>query len=228
MDEGTNNFNKSIQESDFIILCSPVNDIVQKLKMIKKIGDRHILITDVGSTKTRIVKAAQGLNFIGSHPLAGSQQSGLIHAKKDLFKDVLCILTPKDARANHSFEKVKEFWTRLGSRPIVIKPQTHDRILAFVSHLPHVIAFSLIQAIPKNYLKFGATGLKDTTRIALSPPEIWADIFLSNKKDVLAAIEVFIKALQSLKKKLLNNNRKTLTSHLSAAQKMRMSLNSKP
>jgi len=224
VDEGSTDFIKSIKDADLIILCSPVRDIISKLEIIKKNSSHKTLVTDTGSTKNEIAKAARGMNFIGSHPLAGSEHSGMHHARKDLFKNALCVLTPDGKKNQPALKVLKKFWASLGARTCVTTPEKHDHLLAFVSHLPHAIAFSLIHSIPDPYARFSAGGLKDTTRIALSSPELWSDIFLSNKKELSTAIRAFKKELTIIEQLLAKNNRENLVSHLKACQKRRLGL----
>ncbi len=220
VDVGTDDFNKAVKDSDLIILCSPVGDIIKRLKTMK----HKALITDTGSTKAEIAKAGRKLNFIGSHPLAGSEQSGAQFARADLFHSSLCILTPDSSRSSKALPLVKKFWEGLGARTILLSPKEHDRIVAFSSHLPHALAFALMGAVPQEIIPFAAGGLKDTTRISLSSPEIWADIFLSNRRQVAGSISTFEKSLKELKKSILNNNRKKLLSLLKHAQHKRRSI----
>lgn len=228
VDEGTNDLKTAIRGSDFIILCSPVCDIIHRLKEIKSLGCAGALITDTGSAKLEIVKAARGLNFIGSHPIAGSDQSGIDFAEGGLFKNALCVLTPTGCEPLKSLEAVRRFWKALGAKPVTLRPDAHDNILAFASHLPHALAFSLMAAIPGEMLKFSGNGLKDTTRIALSSPEIWTDIFLSNKKGVLRSIASFERSLKDLKKTLAQDNRQRLLSLLQKSRSKRRGLELKP
>ena len=229
IDEGSDDFVQAIKGSDFIIFCSPVSDIIKKLKQLKKMGLNSVLITDTGSTKQEIAAASHGLHFIGSHPLAGSEQSGMNHSKADLFNDSLCALTPSKTNSlNKSYERLAEFWKSLGAKTIILKPEKHDQILALASHLPHAVVFSLMESIPKEVIPFAAGGLKDTTRIALSNPEIWIDIFLSNKKNILRSVDSFEKSLQRFKKALAKNDRRNLLSLLIRAQKKRKGFPQKP
>ncbi|HQP91962.1 MAG TPA: prephenate dehydrogenase/arogenate dehydrogenase family protein [Candidatus Omnitrophota bacterium] len=222
IDSGTDDFNQAVNGSDLIILCSPVNDIILKLKKIKSQGLTNVLITDTGSSKQEIIKAAKGLNFAGSHPLAGSEQSGAKFAKNNLFEGTVCVVS-KEADSR-SLKQIIRFWNALGSRTLVMSAKEHDRILAFTSHLPHIAAFSLINSIPKGKMSLSAGGLKDTTRIALSNPQVWVDIFLSNKANVLTSISAFEKSISSLKKAVSRGDRKKLLSFLKDAQSKRNSI----
>jgi prephenate dehydrogenase len=227
LDAGTDDFREAIRESDFIILASPVSDIIKRLRELKKL-EIQALVTDIGSTKSEIVKTSRGLNFIGSHPLAGSEKSGMAHARGNLFKGSLCLLTPPHEVSSLSLAKLSRFWKCLGTKTIVLSCDEHDRILAFVSHLPHVAAFALMKTIPNKTLSFAAGGLKDTTRIALSNPKIWNDILLSNKKRVLKSIKAFEETLAEIKKALLENDTSKLTSLLAQAQKKRKQIQQRP
>lgn len=227
IDQGSLNLREAVKGSDLVILCSPVNDIISKLKGLKITGLGDTLITDTGSTKSEIVKAARGLNFVGSHPLAGSEQSGAAFAKPHLFEGSVCIVTPQD-KSSQSAEKITEFWKALGSETVTMTPKDHDHILSFTSHLPHAAAFALIKCVPKNLFKFSAGGLKDTTRIALSNPLVWLDIFLSNRTNMLNSIIALEKSLSQIKDALTKGDRKKLLSFLKVAQANRKSLTQKP
>ncbi len=224
IDMATLDFDEAIKDSDLIILSSPVSDILARLKQIKKTAFKDTLITDTGSTKEKIVKEADGLNFIGSHPLAGSEQSGLQFASPGLFSGSICILTPNNNKNKTSVKRITEFWNELGCQTITMLPKSHDRILAFTSHLPHAIAFSLIKSIPQKMLKCSAGGIKDTTRIALSNPDIWLDIFLSNRDCVLRSIGALEKSLAEFKNALKAKDRQKLLSFLKTAQNKRKNI----
>jgi len=227
IDKGSNNLREAVKGSDLIILCSPVDDIISKLKDLKIIGLDDTLVTDTGSTKSEIMKAARGLNFVGSHPLAGSEQSGAAFAKSQLFEGSVCIITSKEKRSR-SAERIAKFWKTLGSETIAMAPEDHDHILSFTSHLPHAAAFALIKCVPKNLFKFSAGGLKDTTRIALSNPLVWLDIFLSNRTNMLNSIISLERSLSQFKDALRRADRRKLLSFLKAAQANRKSLMLKP
>lgn len=224
VDTGTNDLKSAVSGSDFIILCSPIKDIIEKLKIFKKMGLMEILITDTGSTKAEIVRNAKGLNFVGSHPLAGSEQSGIAHAQSDLFLNSVCLLTPTPETHPSSVMRIRNFWKSLGAQPFGLSAREHDRILSLTSHLPHAVAFSLVNALPPGFLRFSAGGLKDTTRIALSSPDIWLDIFLSNKGNLCLALRCFEKTLREFKNAVADGNRKKILRFLRSAQDKRRDL----
>lgn len=220
LDNGTDDFNKAIADSDLIILCSPVKDIMHKLKRLK---NTKALITDTGSTKAAIAAAARSSNFVGAHPLAGSEQSGLSFAHADLFKGTLCILTPQKS-GKTATKKIEKFWRGLGAKTILMAPRRHDRVLAMTSHLPHVAAFALAKILPADLAAFCAGGFRDTTRIALSNPGLWRDIFLTNKEPVLKSIAAFESSLKELRRSILTGDGQGLAAFLKKARQKRQNL----
>lgn len=202
-----------IKDADLLILATPVNTIINLAPKISKIIKKECIVTDVGSTKEAIATSLEKKlpNYVGSHPLAGSEKRGIINAHPDLFKDSLCILTPTRNTNKRALNKVNLLWQRLGARTVLLSPQTHDKILSFVSHLPHIVAFSLIGIIPKQYLKFASSGLKDTTRIAASETELWADILLSNQKNIIKSMELLEANISRVRLALQRKDRKRLT-----------------
>lgn len=209
-----------IADADLVVLATPVNAILKLAGIILKFIRKDTIVTDVGSTKCEIVSKLSKIfpNYVGSHPLAGSEKRGLVNASTDIFKNSLCILTPAKNTNPKALKKIKDLWNRLGARVIFLSPDTHDRILSFVSHLPHVIAFALIDIVPDKYLKFGATGLKDTTRIALSDSRLWADILLSNRENMLESIEHFENNLSRIKSVINKRDERTLIKILKRAK----------
>ncbi|MDD4895052.1 MAG: prephenate dehydrogenase/arogenate dehydrogenase family protein [Candidatus Omnitrophica bacterium] len=212
-----------IKGADLVVLATPVNTILKLSPVITKFINKNTIVTDVGSTKKEIVSRLNRIfpNYIGSHPLAGSEKRGVKNAQGDIFKNSICILTPAKNTSMKALRKIKIMWGRLGAKVLLLSPDIHDETLSFVSHLPHAVAFSLIGAIPDKHLKFGATGLKDTTRIALSDSTLWADIFLSNRKNMLKAIKSFQDNLSRISSALNKKDKEALTKILKRAQEKR-------
>lgn len=212
-----------IQDADLVILAVPVNTILNLAGRISKFVKKDCIVCDAGSTKQEIVSKLSKIfpNYVGAHPLAGSEKRGIQYASPDLFKNSVCILTPIKNTNPRALNKVKGLWNQLGARVTFLPPDRHDKILSFVSHLPHIAAFSLIDSISNKYLKFGSGGLRDVTRIALSDSNLWSDIFLSNKKYVLTAIKLFQKNLSKLGSAISNSDRKTLDRILKQAKNKR-------
>lgn len=225
IDKGSQDL-KIIKDADLVILATPVNAILKLAQPISRIIKKDCLITDTGSTKQQIVNKLEKLfpNYIGSHPLAGSEKRGIINASIRLFENSLCILTPTDDTKPYVRNKIKKLWNMVGAKVILLSPGVHDKILSFVSHLPHIIAFSLINSIPCKYLKFASSGLKDTTRIAASDAQLWMDIFLSNQKNMLQAINQFQRRLLQIKTAIKERNSNALAVIIKRAKCIRDSL----
>lgn len=216
----------SIKDADLVILATPVGEILKILPQLAQFINSNCLVIDVGSTKSEIMKLAQKskVKFIGCHPLAGMEKKGVENAKCGIFQDSLCLLVPLKNTTNPALEKIQRFWKILGARTKLIDARSHDRILAFTSHLPHAVVFSLLDCIRPGYLPYAASGLKDTTRIGLSDPCLWRDIFLTNREELLLAINTFEKSLQRLKFLIKNNNNRVLRTYLEKARDKRNSL----
>ncbi|MDO8748229.1 MAG: prephenate dehydrogenase/arogenate dehydrogenase family protein [Candidatus Omnitrophota bacterium] len=215
-----------IKGADLVVLSAPVKEIINILPKLKNIISEDCLIIDAGSTKSEIIKIAEKhkLRFIGCHPLAGMEKKGPENARADLFKNSLCLLIPPKKYNSQDLSRVKKLWEALEARTVILNSARHDRILAFTSHLPHAVVFSLIDCLKSDYLKFGAGGLKDTTRIGLSDPLLWKDIFLTNRKELLLALHTFEKSLQRLKSLIKNNNDGALRAYLEKSRDKRNGL----
>jgi len=208
VDKGYMTVEEGIKGADLIIVATPVSKIIEVLRKVMKKARRGAIVTDAGSTKKLVVDRAEKLSrksnayFVGSHPMAGSEHSSVEFARDNLFEGSPCIVT-KTARTNKTaLKKVANFWKGLGGNVKVMTPRQHDRSVALISHLPHIVAFSLAGAIPEKELAYAAEGFKDTTRVASSDPHLWADIFLTNKEDVLNACRLFEKYYKNILKVL--------------------------
>ncbi|MCM8789889.1 MAG: prephenate dehydrogenase/arogenate dehydrogenase family protein, partial [Candidatus Omnitrophica bacterium] len=169
-----------------------------------------------GSTKEKIVFVLEKnfSNFAGGHPLAGSEKRGIRNADARIFKNSLCILTPTRKTKKKVLDTLKKFWEKLGARTITLTPQTHDKVLSFTSHLPHLLAFSLMAAVPKKFLLYSGQALKDTRRIAASDPVLWSDIFLSNRDNILSSLKSFKESLSKLEEAIRKNDKNSLMAFL--------------
>jgi prephenate dehydrogenase len=215
-----------IKGADLVILATPVGSIMDLASTISKIINKNCTVIDVGSTKEKIVLKLSKIfpNYVGTHPLAGSEKRGVAFANPDLFNDSLCLLTPDKKTNKSSLLKVKKLWQGLGAKTLKVTAPEHDRIMASVSHLPHAAAFALMNSVPGVFLKFSASGLKDTTRISASEPELWADIFLSNDRNILDALELLENNLGRIKSALKNKNKNALLKLLRKAKRIREKL----
>jgi prephenate dehydrogenase len=204
-----------LAEADLVILAAPVK---QNIELLRELDDNvtqpAVVVTDVGSTKRAIVEAARSLPpkfvFVGGHPLGGAAQGGLEHARPDLFTGRPWLLTPSGENGE-AVEKLSAFVKGLGAEPRIVDVTTHDRLLAFLSHLPQLTASALMQvvgnAVGAQGLALSGKGLADTTRLASSPAEIWRDIAATNADEIGPALDALIAVLQDLRRDLTKGDR---------------------
>ncbi|MBI2152486.1 MAG: prephenate dehydrogenase/arogenate dehydrogenase family protein [Candidatus Rokubacteria bacterium] len=193
--------------ADVVLLATPVATAEGLLPKVWQAAADGAVITDVGSTKGPIVRCAEALPtersvaFVGSHPMAGSELSGYGVSRADLFPGALVIVTPTERTDPLAVKRVSEFWEALGCRVSAMDPDDHDRAAAAVSHLPHLVAYALVEAVARlnpSFFGVAARGFKDTTRIAASDARVWREIFLSNRAALGEALEAFRAALGEL------------------------------
>ncbi len=220
-----------ISDIDFVILSTPMSQYAKVIPYLNKFLNSKSIITDVGSTKKNILKLKKkklnkSLDWILSHPISGSEVSGPEYGTKNLFLNKWCIIVSD--KNKKKVKKVIRFWKKLGSKVILMDPVEHDKIFSLTSHLPHLIAYNLIKTAQdfqkkqrKNVIKFSAGGLRDFSRIAASNEIMWRDIFFNNKKNMINAINVFIKNLNSFKKNIQNLEDKKLIKKLINSKKVR-------
>jgi prephenate dehydrogenase len=199
-----------IKQADWILLCVPVGSMHDVFSKLANCIMPHTLISDVGSTKQDVIHAAtQNLNiqqlkqFIPLHPIAGSEKHGANAANSKLFENKILVLTPLEGNNNNDVLKIQEIWHKIGSKVIYMNPEQHDDTFAMVSHLPHVLAFALMQYIldtpnSDTYLELAGSGFKDFTRIAASSNIMWKDICIANKQSILQHLDGYIHTLQKL------------------------------
>ncbi|PIP67795.1 MAG: prephenate dehydrogenase [Candidatus Omnitrophica bacterium CG22_combo_CG10-13_8_21_14_all_43_16] len=226
-DFATLNLKDGVKDSDLVIITTPVFKIVDIAKKIAPFLKKGAIVTDAGSTKKHIVENIEkarlkDMDFVGSHPIAGSEKSGIKHADKDLFKGAYCIVT--EAKNKSALNKVKKFWASIGMKVIVMPAQSHDKLLSKISHLPHALAVSLVNTAAGNGLDLAAGGFKDTTRIASGEPELWQDIFLTNRGNLIRDINILKKELSKIEEVLKSNNSRKLLGLLKKAKSIRDSL----
>ena len=226
------NINSEVSDVDLVILSTPMSQYKKIIEKLNKTLKASSLITDVGSTKQNIIKLKnkilnKKLNWISSHPIAGSEVSGPQHGSKKLFLNKWCVIIKEKKQNSKKTNLLKKFWKKIGSKVVFMNPIDHDKIFSITSHLPHLIAYNLIKtaqdsqkAQRKNLIKYSAGGLRDFSRIAASNEVMWRDIFFSND-NIIKAINLFTKNLNSFKKIIKNKNNKKLLSRLSNSKKVR-------
>ena len=219
--------------SDLIIFCTPMSEYKRLIIKINKFIKPNTLITDVGSSKietTKIIKKflKKDLNWIQSHPIAGSEVSGPEHGKENIFVDKWCVLIKDQNTKKIHLRILSKFWKKIGSKVAVMTPEKHDKIFSITSHLPHLIAYNLVKSAQdfekkQNFglIKYSAGGLRDFSRIAASNEIMWRDIFFNNQKNISKAIDLFIKNLSAFKRDINAKNDKSILKKLVQTKKVR-------
>ncbi len=222
-----------VVKADLIILCTPMNEYKNLIIKMNKCLLSKTIITDIGSSKiesSKIIKKflRKGISWTQSHPITGSEVSGPEHGRQDIFEDKWCVLIKeKNTKKNH-LTILNKFWKKIGSKIVIMSPEKHDKIFSITSHLPHLIAYNLVKSAQdfeklENYdlIKYSAGGLRDFSRIAASNEIMWRDIFFNNNKNILKAINLFIKNLNSFKKDINSKNNKSILKKLIQTKKVR-------
>ena len=233
VDEASSDTKKIVKGSDLIIIASPLSSYKNIILKIKSSLKNGAILTDVGSVKKNVISLIEknipkNISWISSHPIAGTEDSGPESGFSELFKNKWCILTPGKQSNNKDIKLLEKFWKKLGSRVDVMDAKQHDYILSITSHMPHLIAYNIVNTALKikkkkdrNIVKYSAGGLRDFTRIAASNPVMWRDIFIQNRKNTLKIIDKFVKNLKDLKKAIKNKNEKKLEKIFTKTKKIR-------
>jgi prephenate dehydrogenase len=217
---------EGVKDADIVIIATPVSLIPVMAKRCAPFMKKGAILTDAGSVKGFVVKEIskaipKGVRFVGSHPMAGSEKTSVRFARADLFQGAFTILTMAQRTDKAALAVIRRFWASLGSKVVVATPEEHDRIVALVSHLPHVIAQELCILQDKKSLPYAAGGFKDTTRIASSDPDMWMDIFMANRLEVTRAIDRFIEELETFKTDLKSGRTKKILARSRMAKAIR-------
>ena len=223
---------KEIASTDLIIIATPVAQTKKILADIYPFLNERSVITDVGSTKSDVMAAANESlkdkfnQFIGSHPIAGSEKHGASAANSQLFENKDIIITPHDKSLDSTIDYLRKFWVNLGGRVSNMTPEIHDEIFSTVSHIPHLLAFGLVNLINNKsnkdqLLNFAASGFRDFSRIAASSPEVWRDISLANKKAILNDLKLYQDEISSIIKLIEEENTNKLDQYLIKASTTR-------
>ena len=233
VDEASSDTRKIVKGSDLVIIASPLSSYKNVVLKIKSSLKNGAILTDVGSVKKKVIHLIEknipnNVSWISSHPIAGTEESGPESGFSELFKNRWCILTPSRKSKNKDVKLLKNFWKKLGSVVDVMDANKHDYILAITSHMPHLIAYNIVNTTLKiknkkdrNIVKYSAGGLRDFTRIAASNPIMWRDIFVENKENTSKMIDKFIENLTDLKKAIENKNEKKLEKIFRKTKKIR-------
>ena len=222
----------AVSGADIVLIAVPVSATESTFKAIKHLVTPNMLIMDVGSTKRDVIDAGRrGLrehigSFVPAHPIAGKELSGVEHADPDLYAGKQIILTPIERTLTTQLQKAVDVWSALGCRVLKMSPEQHDAAFAAVSHLPHLIAFALMNGIQgqpqgKDYLSLAGPGFRDFTRIAASDPKVWRDILLANREELLTQTQLFQQALKQFENARRSDSSQSIEDMITLASETR-------
>jgi prephenate dehydrogenase len=214
------------RDAELVVVCTPVDRIVEDVRSVAAHLRPGAIITDAGSVKGRIcgdlrTGLPEGVAFVGSHPLAGSEKNGWEHRDAELFDDRVCVVTPDSSTKPETLNRVEDFWRTLGMRIVRMSPEDHDRALAITSHVPHVAAAALAAQLTDQLRDLAATGFRDTTRIAAGDPELWTAILLANADSVSAGIDRVMEQLAAIRTAIDSGDEAGLQRLLAVARERR-------
>jgi prephenate dehydrogenase len=232
VDYATTDLLAAVSDSDLVILCTPLAQMRSRVLEMLPALKRGAIVTDVGSVKASVIReleslvAKTGAHFVGSHPMAGAEKTGVLAARADLFANAVCVVTPTKRSNAAAIRKVEEFWKSLGARTLQLAPARHDALVSRSSHLPHFVAATLANLVlnpanPTTQAALCATGFRDTTRIASGSPEMWRDIALANRKNLAGSLDAFIAELQKFQRILKKSDAKAVSKFLETAKSRR-------
>lgn len=226
----------AVSDADLVVLCTPVSTLVPLMQDLASHVRPGTLITDVGSVKEPVVNGIDKLVpkdvfFVGSHPIAGGENSGLEASTANLYQGAKCIVTPTDATDKTALEKISALWRAVGMKVVSLSAEEHDFVFGAVSHLPHIVAYALMNTLGalktpdgREVTAYSGAGLKDITRIAASDPVMWRDICLSNRNHSLSLIDLFQNKLEEIRDTIERGDGQALKDEFIAANKYRLNV----
>ena len=229
VDYATTDLFAAVSGADLVVLCTPLAQMASLARQILPALKRGAIVTDVGSVKSGVVRELEpvlkrsGVHFVGSHPMAGSEKTGVLSARADLFVNAACIVTPAKSNSPAAVRKVEQFWGSLGAFPVRMTPQHHDSVVSRTSHLPHVCAAALANLVldpgqPESLAGLCAAGFRDATRIASGSPEMWRDIALTNRKNISRSLDAFVSVLKEFQSALVKADAKAVDRFFATAK----------
>ena len=228
-----NDISESVKDSDLVIISSPLSSYKEILLSIKSNLKKDVILTDTGSVKKEVNKIISNLNlkhvhWISSHPIAGTEFSGPESGFAELFNNRWCILSTDNQKDKKEIDRLKSFWEAIGSKVKLMTFEDHDHVLSLTSHLPHVIAYSIVRTVinddnkfKNDIIQYSASGLRDFTRIAASDPIMWRDIFIDNSENILKVLNSFSENLEEIKKAIQSKSGEKLNNIFSSTRKLR-------
>jgi len=222
---------EGVRDADVVFICSPLETVPGIVRAIRNHLKPGCIVTDVGSTKQKVMEAfaaelPPGVHGIGGHPMAGSEKGGVAGADRYLFENAVYVLTPPGSPGQEPVETLAALVGQMGAQVIIMDPSRHDDLVAIISHLPHLVAVALVNqaAGEPEALMLAAGGFRDTTRIASSPPEMWEEILFSNREAVIHRLEGLITGLNDFRRYLADRKREEVRSRLEQAREIRESI----
>jgi prephenate dehydrogenase len=231
-DFATTDLLAAASNADLVILCTPLAQMLPLVKQFLPALKRGAIVTDVGSVKAGVVGELEslvqksGAHFVGGHPMAGAEKTGVAAARENLFENAVCVLTPTKKSSAVAVRKVEQFWKSLGARVLKMDAAQHDLLVSRSSHLPHIVAATLANLVlnpvnPKMQAQLCATGFRDTTRIASGSPEMWRDIVLANRKNLSKSLDAFVAELKKFQIALKKPDAKAISNFFETAKSRR-------
>ena len=233
VDDSSSDPKKMVDGSDLVVIATPLSSYADVISKIKDSLKNRVILTDVGSVKENILNLVEknipeNISWIPSHPIAGTEESGPEAGFSALFQNRWCILTPSKKAKEKDINLLQTFWEKVGSKVDIMEAKQHDYILSITSHIPHLIAYNIVNTSlniqnekESTIVKYSAGGLRDFTRIAASNPIMWRDVFIHNKKNTSKMIDKFIENLEDLKKAIENEDGKKLEQIFTKTKKIR-------
>lgn len=232
VDYATTDLLATVSNADLVILCTPLAQMRLLTEQLLPALKRGAIVTDVGSVKADVVREVgsiiqkTGAHFVGSHPMAGGEKMGVLAARADLYANAVCVVTPGKKSSASAVRKLEKFWQSLGARTLRMDAAQHDLLVSRSSHLPHVTAAALVNLVlnpasPKSQAGLCATGFRDTTRIASGSPEMWRDIALANRKNLVHSLDAFAAELKAFQAALKRNDTKAIEKFFATAKQRR-------
>lgn len=215
VDSGSSGVDPGISGSEIVVVATYVDTIVQVAREVSGFVSHDTVVCDTGSVKAPVVREMEkdfrGIRFVGAHPIAGRETSGVRESDPGLFFGKRCVVTPTESTCPEALSMVRALFSLVGSETVEMDPESHDEVFSLVSHLPHAVAYSLVSAVAssgedKNLFDFSGGGLADFTRISRSSPEMWAGIFIENRDALLRAISGFSGKLGKIEKAVASGN----------------------
>ncbi len=215
IDWATTDLREGVRSANVVVICTPVNRIVEDVRRVAEFAGPDVLVTDAGSSKKQIVEGVEKHGrsaevFVGAHPIAGSERTGVANARVGLFEGRPCVLTPTSRTPSDRLDRAGRFWSSIGCRVVEMGPTEHDEVLAFTSHLPHAVAAAVASAVPVEWLPLAAGAYRDVTRVAAADTSLWTAIFRENRGPMLKALDSIRDRLASFQYALMTDDEEAI------------------